>query len=82
MLLKVGYLKLHVFSMEVILSPKGHVTSNLADGGCCCSGDYFIEWSPLERSIDLDSPIWSNVFKNSMFREPPPSTRTRLILTS
>jgi hypothetical protein len=36
----------------------------------------------LKCSVDLDSPIWSKVFKNRMFRELPPSMRTRLSLTS
>jgi hypothetical protein len=36
----------------------------------------------LGCSVVLDSPIWSKVFKNKMFRELPPSTRTQLSLTS
>jgi hypothetical protein len=44
--LKIGYLELHVLSAKVLLSPKGHGKSDLADGGCCCSGDYSVEWSP------------------------------------
>jgi hypothetical protein len=43
-----------------------------------------ITWkgAQLGRSADLDNPIWSKVFKNKIFRELPPSTRTRLSLTS
>jgi hypothetical protein len=36
----------------------------------------------LGHNRDLDKPIWSKVFKNRMFRELPPSMRTRLSLTS
>jgi hypothetical protein len=36
----------------------------------------------LGHSVDLDNPIWSKVFKNRMFREMSPSTRTLLSLTS
>jgi hypothetical protein len=36
----------------------------------------------LGHNRDLDNPIWSKVFKNEMFRELPPSMRTRLRLTS
>jgi hypothetical protein len=36
----------------------------------------------LGHNGDLDNPIWSNVFKNRMFRELPPSIRTRLNLMS
>jgi hypothetical protein len=36
----------------------------------------------LGRSRDLDNPIWSKVFKNRIFMELPPSTRTRLRFTS
>jgi hypothetical protein len=80
--LEVGYLKLHLFSTEVFSSPEGHRKSDLADGGCCYSGDYSLERSPMERSADLDSSIWLNVFKNNMFRELSPLTRTQLSLTS
>jgi hypothetical protein len=38
--------------------------------------------SRLGCSRDLDNPIWLNVFRNIMFRELPPSMRTRLSLTS
>jgi hypothetical protein len=44
--LKVGYLELHVFSREVFSSPEGHMKSDMADGGRCCFGDYFVEQSP------------------------------------
>jgi hypothetical protein len=30
----------------------------------------------------MDNPIWSKVFRNRIFKEPPPSMRTRLSLTS
>jgi hypothetical protein len=36
----------------------------------------------LGRSAVHGKPIWSNVFKNRMFRELPPLTRTRLSFTS
>jgi hypothetical protein len=36
----------------------------------------------MGHNIGLDNPIWSNIFKNVMFKELPPSTRTRLSLTS
>jgi hypothetical protein len=36
----------------------------------------------LGCSRDLDNPIWSKVFRNIMFKELPPSTRTQLSLTS
>jgi hypothetical protein len=35
----------------------------------------------LGHNRDLDNPIWSKVFKNRMFRQLPPLTRTRLSLT-
>jgi hypothetical protein len=41
-----------------------------------------MEWGPTGHSADLGSPIWSNVFKNRMFMELPPSTRNRLSFTS
>jgi hypothetical protein len=53
-----------------------------ADGFCCCPINYAVEGSPTGRSRDLDNPIKSNVFRNRMFRELPPLTRTRLSLTS
>jgi hypothetical protein len=40
--LKVCYLKLQVFCMDVFPSPKGHRESNLADGGHCCTMDYSV----------------------------------------
>jgi hypothetical protein len=42
---KIGYLKLHVFSSEVFLSPKGHGKTDLADGGHHCSRGYAVEGS-------------------------------------
>jgi hypothetical protein len=36
--LEVGYLELHVFSMEVFLSPEGHGKSDLANGGTAALG--------------------------------------------
>jgi hypothetical protein len=36
----------------------------------------------LGCSADLDNPIWTKVFRNRMFKELPPSTRTRLSLYS
>jgi hypothetical protein len=36
----------------------------------------------LGRNKDVDKPIRLKVFKNRMFRELPPSTRTQLSLTS
>jgi hypothetical protein len=40
--LKVCYLKLQVFCMDVFPSPKGDRESNLADGGHCCTMDYSV----------------------------------------
>jgi hypothetical protein len=36
--LEVGYLKQHVFSTEVFLSPEGHEKSDLADGVAAALG--------------------------------------------
>jgi hypothetical protein len=43
--LKVGNLELQVFSMEIVLSPKGHEKSNLTNGGHYCIRDYDVEQS-------------------------------------
>jgi hypothetical protein len=42
---EIGYLKQYVLSSDVLLCPKGHEKSDLADGGRCCSGDYSVEGS-------------------------------------
>jgi hypothetical protein len=55
---------------------------NLTDGGHCRTRDYAMEWTRLGHNVDLDNPIWLNVFKNRMFRELPPLIRTQLSLTS
>jgi hypothetical protein len=44
--LKVGYLKLQVFSPKIFPSPKGHGKSNLVDRGSCCARDYAMKQSP------------------------------------
>jgi hypothetical protein len=80
--LKIGYLKLHVLGAEVLPSLKGQGKSDLADGGHCCFGTFSWKGARLTRSTDLESSIWSKVFKNRMFRELPPSTRFRFSLTS
>jgi hypothetical protein len=36
----------------------------------------------MGHNRDLDNTIWEKVFKNRMFRELPPSTRTQLSFTS
>jgi hypothetical protein len=54
----------------------------MTDGGCHCSKDYVVEQSLTGRSAVLGKPIWSNVFKNRMFMELPPSTRTQMSFTS
>jgi hypothetical protein len=80
--LEVGYFKLQVFSMEVFLSPEGHGKSDLTDWDHCCTRDYVVKRGSTGRSVDLDNPILLKVFKNKIFKELPPSTRTRLSLTS
>jgi hypothetical protein len=45
---KIGYHNLHVLGAEVPLSPKCHGKSDLANWGCCCSGDYSMEGSPTQ----------------------------------
>jgi hypothetical protein len=43
-----------------------------------------IPWEGAELACirDLDNPIWSKVFRKGRVREMPPSTSTRLSLTS
>jgi hypothetical protein len=79
--LEVSYLKLLVFRMKIFPSPKGYRKSDLIDKSHCCTRNYAMRGSP-GHSIDLDNPNWWKVFKNRMFRELPPSIRTRMSFTS
>jgi hypothetical protein len=54
--LEVGYLKLHVLSTEVFPSLEGHEKSDLANGGCCCVGDYSVERSPTRTQCKSRQP--------------------------
>jgi hypothetical protein len=79
---KIGYLELHVLGAELFLSSEGHGKRDLADGVAATLGTILCKGAQLKHSTDLESPIWSKVFKNRMFKELPPLMRTRLSLTS
>jgi hypothetical protein len=81
--LKIGHLELYGFSLKVLPSPEGYRKRDLTDGRHCCTGDY-IPWkgARLVCRMDLDSPIWSKVFRKRMLSELPPSMSTQLSLTS
>jgi hypothetical protein len=68
--------------VEIFLSPKGHVKGDLADGIAAALETMPWKGARLGHSRDLDNPIWLKVFRNRMFKELPPSMRTRLSLTS
>jgi hypothetical protein len=51
-------------------------------GVAAAPGTMLWKGARLGHSKDLDNPIWSKVLRNRMFRELPPSMRTRLSLAS
>jgi hypothetical protein len=48
---KIGYLKLHVLSAEVLSSLKSHGKSDLADRGHCYPRDYSVERSLTQTQL-------------------------------
>jgi hypothetical protein len=40
---KIGYLKLHVLSVEIFRSPEHHEKGDMTNKGCCCASDYSME---------------------------------------
>jgi hypothetical protein len=44
--LEVGYLKVQILDMKVLLNPKGHRKNDLADGSRCYARDYSVERNP------------------------------------
>jgi hypothetical protein len=80
--LEISYPELHVLSSNVLSCPEGHEKSDLPDGATAALGTILWKGARLGHSAHLDNPIWLKVFKNRMFRELPPSIRTRLSLMS
>jgi hypothetical protein len=68
--------------MKVFVCPKGHRKSDLVDGVAAAPVTILWKGARVKSSTHLDNPIWLKVFKNRIFRELPPSTRTRLSFTS
>jgi hypothetical protein len=65
--LEIGALELYVFCVEIFSSSEGYEKSDLTNES---------------HNIALDNPIWLKVFKNRIFRELHPSSRTLLSFTS
>jgi hypothetical protein len=80
--LKISDLKLYGLCAEIFPSSEGHRKSDLANGVIAAPGTMPWKRARLGHSKNLDNPIWSKVFRNRMFKELPPSTRTRLSLIS